>query len=293
MAQFFDKYKKMRKDQKIDLADIENRTKINVRYLEAIEKGDFDAIQEPYLRLFLRAYTSEIGADPDVAVDELTEYLLKKEGRSNQEQKAEVKQSKEESVSPTKPPKKNFGTQKEQAVPADIQPITNKNQFSISPNIIKGILFIAAWVIIIIIIRNITIDTQTEATESKQQLTTDIISNFVDFEQLQSDYVEISSQQTALEIIQPYIVKIVTRNTLGIVTQRDSLNIESVPMAAGSQNTLPFETKLDIVLKHSNGVSVLINGDAINDIETQANPVRLTFSNNPTMVTIKHYSPIE
>ena len=56
MNNFFEKYKKLRKDQKIDLGDIENRTKINIKYLTAIEAGSFDQILDPYRRLFLRAY---------------------------------------------------------------------------------------------------------------------------------------------------------------------------------------------------------------------------------------------
>ena len=80
MSTFFEKYKKIRREQKIDLSDIENRTKINVKYFKAIESGNFEVIQQPYLRLFLKAYINEIGADPDIAIDELTEYLLRKDG---------------------------------------------------------------------------------------------------------------------------------------------------------------------------------------------------------------------
>lgn len=293
MAQFFDKYRKMRKDQKIDLADIENRTKINVKYLEAIEKGEFDTIQKPYVRLFLRAYINEIGADPDIAVDELTEYLLKNDSESDDVIKPEVNETKQETIPTKETPKKNFGDQKGSGIPSDTKPTTTINRPSISPNLIKGILFISAWIIIIVVIRNITIETQNNETNTNQELTNEIISNFVDFEQLQSDYLEISSKQTALEITAPYVVKIVTRNTLGLVTQQDTLNIESIPMAAGSQNTLYFENNLDMVLKHSTGISVLINGDTINDIESQSNPVRLTFTTDPGVVTIRHYSLIE
>ena len=76
MTKFFEKYKKIRLDQKIELVDIENRTKINVKYLEALESGNFDLVQGPYLRLFLRAYINEIGADADTALSELSEYLF-------------------------------------------------------------------------------------------------------------------------------------------------------------------------------------------------------------------------
>ena len=85
MDNFYEKYKKLRKDQKIDLTDIENRTKINIKYLEALETGDFDLIHDPYTKLFLRAYINEIGADPDVAISELSEYQLKKDSIKSKE----------------------------------------------------------------------------------------------------------------------------------------------------------------------------------------------------------------
>ena len=85
MNNFFEKYKKLREDQKIDLTDIENRTKINIKYLTALETGNFDLIQKPYTRLFLRAYINEIGADPDKAISELTEYFLKEDGSESKE----------------------------------------------------------------------------------------------------------------------------------------------------------------------------------------------------------------
>ncbi len=44
MTNFYEKYKKLRQDQKIELVDIESRTKINIKYLQAIETGDFDRL---------------------------------------------------------------------------------------------------------------------------------------------------------------------------------------------------------------------------------------------------------
>jgi cytoskeletal protein RodZ len=291
MTQFFDKYKKIRKDQKIDLVDIENRTKINVKYLEAIENGDFDIIQDPYLRLFLKAYISEIGADPNVAVDELEEYLLKREGGLDQKLKPEKQVTKSENIR-DKPKERKLGDQKKQEFPTSLSNEKHKNRFTISSTIIKGTLFILVWIVVIVVIRNITVKSQLLTDENKE-VTSGILSNFVDFEQLQSDYLEISSKQTALEISPPFVVKIVTRNKLVIVSQQDSLNISSIPMAAGSQNNIYFESNLDIVLQHSNGITALINGESINDINSQPYPVRLTFSTEPNMVEIRHYSPIE
>ncbi len=61
MAQFYKELKELRESQEISLEEIQDRTKINFKYLEAIEQGDFKILPVPYLRLFLRAYAEEIG----------------------------------------------------------------------------------------------------------------------------------------------------------------------------------------------------------------------------------------
>ena len=64
MSDLHNKLKALRREQKIDLAAIEKRTKINLEYLKAIESGKFEVLPSPYIRLFLKAYCIEIGADP-------------------------------------------------------------------------------------------------------------------------------------------------------------------------------------------------------------------------------------
>ena len=66
MASFYIELKELRKSKEISLDQIHQRTKINMRYLEAIEAGNFDILPIPYLRLFLRAYAKEIGGDANI-----------------------------------------------------------------------------------------------------------------------------------------------------------------------------------------------------------------------------------
>ena len=53
---FFEELKKQRISQDIELNEISNRTKINLEYLESIEKGDFDFLPYIYVRLFLKHF---------------------------------------------------------------------------------------------------------------------------------------------------------------------------------------------------------------------------------------------
>jgi len=292
MDNFYEKYKKLRKDQKIDLTDIENRTKINIKYLEALETGSFDLIQEPYTRLFLRAYINEIGADPDLAISELSEYLLKKDSsKAKEPEKTEQKKSTSDEIKsdvsiPSEKKSRNF-----QDISLNVSKKVENRTTIIPPNLIKGILFLVFWVIIIIVIRNITLENKNEIPNAKTaQIENEITTNFTNFQQIQADFLEISSLQTTIEQSLPLIVKIVTKNALGIVSAQDSLEVKLFSITSGDQKTYSFETNLDILLNHSEGVTVFINGDAIQDIRSQKTPVRLIFSLEPKSVTIKHYS---
>ena len=64
MSDLHKKLKALRREQKMDLAAIEKRTKINLEYLKAIDSGKFEVLPSTYIRLFLKAYCVEIGADP-------------------------------------------------------------------------------------------------------------------------------------------------------------------------------------------------------------------------------------
>ena len=291
MDKFFKKYKKLREDQKIDLTDIENRTKINIKYLAALEAGNFDLIQEPYTRLFLRAYINEIGADPDEAISELTEYLLKKDNPESEEaekteQEKTTSEEKKKEISTQSDIKKN----KFQDISLESEEKNVNTRTSISPNLIKGILFIVAWVVIIIIIRNITIDNKNDNTNAQTNQIIESVTNITGFEELQADFIEVSSQQTAIEQSLPLIVKIVSNKALGIVSVQDSMELISISIAAGDQKTFSFDTNLDILLHHTDGINIFINGDTMREIKPQQTPVRLIFSVEPKSVTIKHYS---
>ena len=79
---FFDVLKSKRKSQNIEISEICEFTKINPRYIESIEKGDFTVLPNVYLRLFLKSYAKFIGADSakalkDYELDEILENPFK------------------------------------------------------------------------------------------------------------------------------------------------------------------------------------------------------------------------
>ena len=72
---FYTRYKKFRIENNIDLKDISKRTKIDLKYLQSIEKGKFAEIPPVYVKLFFKAYINEIGVDINEALHELDTFL--------------------------------------------------------------------------------------------------------------------------------------------------------------------------------------------------------------------------
>ena len=60
---FFLALKTHRESKSIKIDEISDYTKINPKYLKAIEEGEFDIIPNIYMRLFIRSYAKYIDAD--------------------------------------------------------------------------------------------------------------------------------------------------------------------------------------------------------------------------------------
>src|ERR671916_2579466 len=64
--------------QRIDITDMEVRTKIRTKYLRALENEEWDLLPGPtYVRSFLRTYADALGLDSRALVEE---YKLRHEG---------------------------------------------------------------------------------------------------------------------------------------------------------------------------------------------------------------------
>jgi cytoskeletal protein RodZ len=72
--------------QRLDIADVEARTKIRAKYLRALENEEWSLLPGPtFVRTFLRTYAEVVGVDPHVLVEE---YRVNHEPREDQELQA-------------------------------------------------------------------------------------------------------------------------------------------------------------------------------------------------------------
>ncbi len=57
--------------QRLDIADVEQRTKIRAKYLRALENEEFGMLPGPtFVKTFMRTYAETLGLDPHVLVEE-------------------------------------------------------------------------------------------------------------------------------------------------------------------------------------------------------------------------------
>jgi hypothetical protein len=79
-----------RENREIDLEDVSAITKINTRFLQALEEDNFDILSEPYVKVFLKAFAYAVGLNGDEIVIEY--------------ESAKRSKTEEESIEPFSPP---------------------------------------------------------------------------------------------------------------------------------------------------------------------------------------------
>jgi len=92
LQEFGASLREQREQKNISLADISAYTRINLRFLEAIETGKFSILPQTYIRAFLREYAAAAEIDPEVVLETFEGIVSKKPTGSRQKREAEKKQ---------------------------------------------------------------------------------------------------------------------------------------------------------------------------------------------------------
>ncbi len=68
--------KQAREKLNLSLEDISTATRINIKFLKAIEDGNFNFLNDVYVRAFIRSYAKEVGLDPEDCIRKYSEVVL-------------------------------------------------------------------------------------------------------------------------------------------------------------------------------------------------------------------------
>lgn len=92
-----DELKSQREKSNISLQQLANKTRIDIKFLEAIEQGNFVFLPELYVRAFIKQYAKTVGLDEDLIIKK---YEAAKEGKEYDPTQIVQEQKTEESIKP-------------------------------------------------------------------------------------------------------------------------------------------------------------------------------------------------
>jgi len=278
MAPFYEELKSLREKQGIDLEEIHNRTKINLESLQAIESGQFDILPTPYIRLFIKAYVIEIGGDTNETLNQL-EHHLNLMGRESSGESKRKRIRRSSGPSPK----------------SDQKHLPPKPSRSLRSTLTKILPIVIIWFFAIIIFYKIyQVPENTDFSEQNIVNGT----NYISEEKLLTDYKLEKSDEKAIlsistEITPPFSVKIIPSQSVEYLVKEDTLPSQQVVKKSGEVSTFLIERRLDILLNHTLGIKVTLNGEPLDDIASQPYPLRITLLSDPPILGTKYYIPID
>ena len=278
MAPFYEELKSLREKQGIDLEEIHNRTKINLESLQAIESGQFDILPTPYIRLFIKAYAIEIGGDTNETLNQLEHHLNLMGRESSLESKR-------------KRTRRSSGPSPE----SDQKHLPPKPSRSLRSTLTKILPIVIIWFFALIIFHKIyQVPENTDFSEQSIVNGT----NYISEEKLLSDYKLEKSNEKAIssistEITSPFSLKIIPSQIVECLVKEDTLPSQNFVKKSGEVSTFLIENRLDILLKHTLGIKVTLNGEPLDDIASQPYPLRITLLSDPPILGTKYYIPID
>ena len=274
MAQFYKELKDLRVSKEISLEDLESRTKINTKYLSAIEKGDFDVLPTPYLRLFIRAYALEIGGNADRALEQLDSF---------------VGNNRQTITTQKKPIDKDENKIEENS---SFFNLLSDSNLKLRNDILKVSLLSILFIFSILIIKNITNETDSSINVSSQNNYKNQI-EIIDDEKLLLNYAEDKFIEKSLTTEPPFFLSINANSELSMLIEQDTLDAYTKFLYPGTEiNLQGFISKAKIIFSNTDKIKARLNGEDLSIIENYPHPLKLVIQSSPASISIRLFTPL-
>ena len=275
MAQFYKELKDLRISKEISLEDLESKTKINVKYLNAIEKGDFDVLPTPYLRLFIRAYALEIGGDADRALEQLDSFVGNNRSTATTSQ---IKNTDKDDIKLDE----NFS----------FFNLLSESNLKLRNDILKVSLLSILFIFSIIIIKNISSESGELSSDSSQSIYKNQI-KVIDDEELLLNYAEDKFIEKSLDNEPPFFLSINANSELSMLIEQDTLDAYSELLYPGTEiNLQGFISKAKIIFSNTDKIKARLNGEELSIIENYPHPLKLVIQSSPPSISIRLFTPL-
>ena len=275
MAQFYKELKDLRISKEISLEDLESKTKINIKYLSAIEKGDFDILPTPYLRLFIRAYAIEIGGNAERALEQLDSFVGN--NRSTTANSQIKNTDKEENKIDD-----NFS----------FLNLLSDSNLKLRNDILKVSVLSILFIFSIIIIKNISGEDESLNTNPSQNAYKNEI-NIIDDEELLINYAEDKFIEKSLNMEPPFFLSINANSELSMLIEQDTIDTYTELLYPGTEiNLQGFISKAKIIFSNTDNIKARLNGKELSIIENYPHPLKLIIQSSPPSISIRLFTPL-
>ena len=275
MAQFYKELKDLRISKDISLEDLESETKINVKYLNAIEEGDFDILPTPYLRLFIRAYAVEIGGNAERAREQLDSFI------GNNRPTTATSQMKNTDKDENKIDE-NF----------NFFSLLSESNLKLRNDILKVSLLSILFIFSIIIIKNISKENESLNTNSSKNAYKNQI-KVIDDEELLLNYAEDKFIEKSLNTEPPFFLSINANSELSMLIEQDTIDTYTELLYPGTEiNLQGFISKAKIIFSNTDKIKARLNGEELSIIENYPHPLKLIVQSSPPSISIRLFTPL-
>ncbi len=240
LKKFAEELKKQRVKKKIALLQIKNRTRIDIKYLEAIEEGNFEVMPEVYIRAFIREYAESIGLNPQ---ETLKKFDSAKEGKAPETEKEKSDTEEKHELKFEESPAE---------VPQTAQKIVKP---WLVPAIAGGVVLLLA-----VIIYFAFFNTKNEIVVEEKPYEEIVKENSSRFELTEKETVPPVKQEAKADSL---LLKIVATDTSWVQVNADSNSVKDFILYPGRSKKLKALKFFDVITGNSGGIKFLLNGDSL------------------------------
>ena len=165
----------------------------------------------------------------------------------------------------------------------------NHNAKNVRTETLKGIILVGILIFSIYIIRVIN---EEEATNTPLEYPSEFVEEGpITDQDLQNNFDILSEKIQELKSEPPYIFKLAAAERVWYLTKIDTLKPIENLIPSGDNRLYKFGQTFEILLKHTRGINLYLNGAALNSIDSSSNPVRVSLSIADKTVTIQQFVP--
>ncbi|MCH8942040.1 MAG: helix-turn-helix domain-containing protein [Bacteroidetes bacterium] len=254
LNKFAQELKKAREKADITLQNLSARSRLDIKFLQSIEKGDFSFLPELYVKAFIKDYAKFVGLDVN---ETIKKYEAAKKGIDYNKSKdeTEVVQTDKKEKSDVK--EKSYGEQQNNTIQNN-QPSGGFNFFSDKQNV--KILAIVGGVILLVIIALLIFNSNNKP---------EIIVKEKPYEEVRKEnqqrFVEDKKKSnTTLKKEDALILLISATDTSWIKVQSDTNEPKEFTLFPGSKININSFEKFVMIIGNSGGVSLNLDGNELN-----------------------------